>query len=255
MEYGLGPRPEALSQLDFTARIVRGLLGLPMPLFGKRNRGRPTTTGESASKKRRAAAGKVAASTPERRKQREAEQAAAYSSVSKSEHGAVWIGSGGVGGGGGDDDGAAAAGAASSSSHEYPNVRIPAGAGLPMERLDRDRGLQHHRPRDLHRLEAGYSRNDHRCQVCAAVGPLWKRGTRYRFGAIRPRRARPLCTAPGCLRNFWWHVGGEFVPTHKELDERVRKKTATATTTDDLARECLSGIKLGEIENRLKKQP
>lgn len=240
LEYGLGPRPEALSQLDFTARIVRGLLGLPMPLFGKRKRGRPTTTGEYASMKRRAKAGKVAASTPERLKQREAERAAGYSSVKKpkTERGAAGTGSGGIGGGG--DEGAAAggAGADSSMSHEYPNVRIAAGAGLPKDRLDRNRGLQHHRPRDM-RLDLMARDVDHRCQVCYAVGPLWKGGTRYRFGTIKPRRALLICTEKGCLRNFcsaacfnWWHVGGEFVPTHKELDE-VSEDDDDDTSEDD----------------------
>ena len=69
--------------------------------------------------------------------------------------------------------------------------------------------------------------NDHRCQACAAVGPLWKGGTCFRGGTItKPRRAILMCVAPGCLRNFcsaacfnlnWWHVGSEFAPTRREL--------------------------------------
>ena len=146
-------------------------------------------------------------STPERKKQREMERAAAYSSVKKKDRGTA-----GEGGGGG------------AASHEYPSNRIKAGAGLPPERLDSNRGLQHHRPRDMV-LDMMARDNDHRCQVCTAVGPLWKGGTCFRGGTkTKPRRAILMCVAPGCLRNFcsaacfnWWHVGSEFAPTRKEL--------------------------------------
>ena len=199
-------RPKVLSQLDFAIRIARGLSGLPMPLFGKRKVGRPEKVGEPAAKKKRAMAGKVVKSTPERRKQRDLERVAAYSSVKKKDRGAA-----GEGGGGG------------VASREYPNNRIEAGKGLPIERLDSNRGLQHHRPRDM-RVNMMARENDHRCQVCAAVGPLWKRGTRFRGGTKKPRRAILMCGQPGCLRNFcsaacfnWWHVGHEFAPTGMEL--------------------------------------
>lgn len=209
LKYGLGPRPKALSQLEFAIRIVRGLLGLPMPLFGKRRVGRPE--GEPASKKKRVLAGKEVMSTPERKKQREMERAAAYSSVKKNDCGAAGEGSGGR-----------------ATSNEYPNNRIVAGAGLRLERLDSSRGLQHHRPRDMV-VDMMVRDNDHRCQVCTAVGPLWKGGTCFRGGPkTKPRRAILMCVAPGCLRNFcsaacfnWWHVGGEFAPTRKELSCRA----------------------------------
>jgi len=165
-----------LSQLDFAIRIARGLSGLPMPLFGKRKVGRPEKVGEPAAKKKRAMAGKVVKSTPERRKQRDLERVAAYSSVKKKDRGAA-----GEGGGGG------------VASREYPNNRIEAGKGLPIERLDSNRGLQHHRPRDM-RVNMMARENDHRCQVCAAVGPLWKRGTRFRGGTKK---------TPPCHSDVW----------------------------------------------------
>lgn len=178
-----------------------------MPLFGKRRVGRPDAVGEPAAKKKRVQAGKEVMSTPERKKQREMERAAAYSSVKKKDRGTA-----GEGGGGG------------AASHEYPSNRIKAGAGLPPERLDSNRGLQHHRPRDMV-LDMMARDNDHRCQVCTAVGPLWKGGTCFRGGTkTKLRRAILMCVAPGCLRNFcsaacfnWWHVGSEFAPTRKEL--------------------------------------
>ena len=52
-----------------------------------------------------------------------------------------------------------------------------------------------------------------------------------------------MCTEPNCLRNFcsaacfnWWHVGGEFVPTHKELarlDEMSEDDDDISSEDDD----------------------
>ena len=63
--HGWGPRPKEMTHLDFRLGLVRGLLGMPVALFGKRARGRKRKAGSSSSSSL-----PIVLSTPERKKAR-----------------------------------------------------------------------------------------------------------------------------------------------------------------------------------------
>ena len=73
--------------------------------------------------------------------------------------------------------------------HQYPNMRLPRGQGLPTVRLTNE-SLKHHRPRDVVKSD----KNGHRCQICAAVGARGKDNT-YRNGKPSVPRAKLFCTS------------------------------------------------------------
>ena len=194
------PRPKPLSHLEFRLAIVRGLLGMSVSRFGKRRRGRPSaaaTGAVGAASAASVAAGQAAAGSPERNKKMKAAAANSFSTAKK--------------------------GSAAAGTHQYPRLRAAAGQrGLNPLRLVSGE-LATHRPWPMNAQRKNWAepeKNRHRCQVCAAVGTIWKDGNgaaAFRGGVKEPRRAQIMCTGANCPASYcslecynWFHVGHEY---------------------------------------------
>jgi hypothetical protein len=185
-----GTRPKPLTHLEARCAIVRGLLGLPDPyVFKRRGVGRPKKL-SAAERGRGGAAGKSRLGSPDSKRRKTDSAAKAYS---RDTSGAV--------------DGM--------ETHQYPNMRLTHGGGLPIERL-KNESLKLHRPRDVLKYKSKDVKYEgHRCQICTAVGP--KSNGHFRNRKTTPPRAKLFCTSTHCPTNFcsaacfnWWHVGSEY---------------------------------------------
>ena len=203
-----GPRPTALSHKLFRLDIVYGLFGVPErgSHVGPRGRGRP-------SKKRPASGAGASSSTPG------VLDSPDRAAKRKEAGGYRWKGGGG--GASTVKKSKTTTGAGKSRRvHEYPEVTLAAGAGLPNERFDQINDLHTHAAWDFVDKNsvrgAGIgSKSRHRCQICSAVGPIWH--GKYRGGTLAPRRALVMCSGPRCPRAYCslacynlWHRNQEM---------------------------------------------
>ena len=103
----------------------------------------------------------------------------------------------------------------------YPFKRLRAGEGLPQDRFSLTPNLRTHAAWDFgdpnqSRTTLGENvQNCHRCQICRAVGPMWK--GRFRGGTKRPRRAKITCCSKQCPKAYCslacfnlWHRNHEM---------------------------------------------
>ena len=100
-------------------------------------------------------------------------------------------------------------------ANAYPTVRL--------DRLDPNRfrlikNLHRHPAWDFQdKKKGGVRQQDHRCQVCRAIGPIWH--GKYRGGSVRPGRAKIMCGCEQCPAGFCsmacfnkWHYDNEMPP-------------------------------------------
>ena len=103
----------------------------------------------------------------------------------------------------------------SGKTHSYPTVRL--------DRLDPDRfilikNLHRHPAWDFQdKKKGGVRQQDHRCQVCRAIGPIWH--GKYRGGSAEPARVKIMCGCEQCPAGFCsmacfnkWHYDNEMPP-------------------------------------------
>jgi hypothetical protein len=112
------------------------------------------------------------------------------------------------------------------SKRRRPNPRRGKANAYPTVRLDRLDPNRFRLIKNLHRHPAwdfqdkkkgGVRQQDHRCQVCRAIGPIWH--GKYRGGSVRPGRAKIMCGCEQCPAGFCsmacfnkWHYDNEMPP-------------------------------------------
>jgi len=168
---GLVEKPAPLTQKDFRIKIVLGLLG---KLQSLKKRGRPSSSSSSSSSSTKSSA---SVPSPDRSKRQKKQQEQAFNSSTKG----------------------------NKFEHQYPsNSQGKGGKGLDPKRLQ-EVDLKFHRALDFTDEKGDQRSNSHVCQVCSAVGPIWKKKGGVgaaRGGTAKPRRAKILCIGESCPSNY-----------------------------------------------------